>query len=173
MPGSVLVNNALFLALFPEPRFAGTLCAVVLGAGWFFLTVPWFATFIVAAFAVLALTVARGNAETDWFGPLMLLVATGGLALVLHVGRVRSIRRLELLKRERDLAEDTSQRLATAVHQSLDGIAVFDVVLQRVVGGDARIRQHGIPRPARGHLVDVSRRVQRRARCGAGHRNGG
>ena len=116
--GVVLANNALFLALFPEPGFAGTLCAVLLGAGWFFLTLPWFVGFVAATFAVLTMTILLGSAHLDWFAPLMLVVASGGLATVLHFGRVRSVNRMERLRMERDRAEASSREIEARLHRA-------------------------------------------------------
>lgn len=125
--GAVLVNNTLFLTLFPEPRYAGTLAAVLLAAGWFFLNLSWFSVFGIATIGVFTLTVLLSEPQASWFGPLMLLFALGSLATVVRTSRARTIRRIELLsiQNEEQAREQRRSEAMLRRGQKLESLAVM------------------------------------------------
>jgi signal transduction histidine kinase len=151
LAGLALLSSLVSLYLASDPKQTVSLLLLVVGAGLAFLSARWLAAVMVAAWAGWGLVAALSPSSPGWlyFG-FALLVATA-LSIVVHIARVRTVRRLNSLRLEVEAqraelartlsttreAQQLAERLndvGRALTSTLDLTEVLELVLARLAG---------------------------------------
>ncbi len=90
---TALGNSILHLQLASDPQFFIPLILVVLGAGFFILSTPWFLTTILVAVTAWSASVASSGHLGERVGFGLALLGAAALAGLIHKTRVQTIRR--------------------------------------------------------------------------------
>ena len=149
--GLALLNSLAHLYLVSEPKQTTNLLLLVVGAGFVFLSARWLAVVMVAAWAGWGAVVALSPSSPEWlhFG-FALFIATA-LSVMVHIVRVRTVRRLESLRWEAEAQKTElakllastreAQRLAETLYGvgraltgTLDLTEVLELVLEHLAG---------------------------------------
>jgi PAS domain S-box-containing protein len=120
--GLVLVNSLLHLSLVSEPQQTTNLMLLAVGAGCLFLSFPWLVLTLVVMAVSWGGVVWSLPPSPSWVHFGFGLLSASVLSLIVHMARVRAFRRLEVLRAEREKAEEARLRaeLAEAARRALE-----------------------------------------------------
>lgn len=120
--GLVLINSLLHLFLVSEPQQTTNLMLLAVGAGCLFLSSPWLVLTLIVMAASWGGVVWRLPPSPSWVHFGFGLLSASVLSLIVHMARVRAFQRLEILRAEREKAEETRLRgeLAEAAKKELE-----------------------------------------------------
>jgi len=155
----VLLQRLVFIALLRDPAPTANMILTFVGAGFLILSTPWLAGVIGSALATWIWIALRSPAAPGWGENGFLLVSATALTVIIHLARLDSLRRQELLRfqnesRNRELEQRTveletfyqaerSRRLLTEtlyeVSHALSQTLNLQEVLDLILGNLARI----------------------------------
>lgn len=110
----LLCTNFLHLHLVFEPHQSANLIVIVIGAGFVLLSTRWLALFIAALLLGWSLVVWNSPPSSAWSYYAFALFAATLFAVVVHVVRLRTLRRLETLRLQE---RQRTQQLETALQE--------------------------------------------------------
>lgn len=140
-----LVNSLLHLYLTAEPMQTTNLVLLAIGAGFLFLSLSWLGLILLISFLgwiVVALT-ATSSPEWQHFG--FALFTASVLAVLIHLARVRTLKRLEGLR----LRDDRRQaELESALASTDEARRAAEVSRRDLMQSEARLRMLTSQMPA-------------------------
>jgi len=149
----VLLQRLVFVALLHDPAPTANIILTFIGAGFLILSTPWLAGVIGSALAVWIWIALRSPAAPGWGENGFLLVSATALTVIIHLTRLNSLRRQELLRfqnvsrnqeleqraaeletfyqteRSRRLLTETLYEVSRALSQTLNLQEVLDLIL--------------------------------------------
>jgi putative nucleotidyltransferase with HDIG domain len=121
----VLSNSFLVLFLVPEPRQTMHLLLLMMGVGFLLLSTKWFFVCVFLAWLGWGAAVWYAGVSTLWLEYGFTLFSATFLTTIIHVARVRSVRKLEKLKL--NLEEKVRERTRTLEIQLDELRALHDI----------------------------------------------
>ncbi|MBN2393855.1 MAG: GAF domain-containing sensor histidine kinase [Anaerolineae bacterium] len=149
----VLLQRLVFIALLRDPAPTANIILTFVGAGFLILSTPWLAGVIGSALAAWVWIALRSPATPGWGENGFLLVSATALTAIIHLTRLNSLRRQELLRfqnesrnqeleqhaaeletfyqteRSRRLLTETLYEVSRALSQTLNLQEVLDLIL--------------------------------------------
>lgn len=124
MGALLLGTNFLHLGLVHEPHQTVNLIVIVIGAGFVLLSTHWLALFIAALLSGWSLVVWNSPPSSAWSYYAFALFAATLFSVVVHIARLRTLRRLETLRLQ-------EQQRAQQLEAALQELRLMDEQLRR------------------------------------------
>ncbi len=153
LAGMLLAQRLVYVALLRDPAPTGNLVIAFVGAGFLILSTRWLAGVLGGALAVWVGIALQSPASSGWGENAFLLVSATALTIIIHLARLNSLRRQELLRfqneshnreleqrtveletfyqteRSRRLLTETLYEVSRALSQTLNLQEVLDLIL--------------------------------------------
>jgi signal transduction histidine kinase/CheY-like chemotaxis protein len=112
--GLVLINSLLHFIFVPEPHQSTNFLLLVVGAGFFFLSTVWLSVLLAATAAGWGAVVLTAPPSPYWVHFGFALLSATVLSALIHILRVRTLRRLETLHLQEHMRTLALERALTA-----------------------------------------------------------
>lgn len=151
-----LLQRLVYIALLRDPAPTAHIALIFIGAGFVILSTPWLAVVLASALAAWVSIALLSPSAPGWGESGFLLISATALTIIIHLTRLNSLRRQELLRfqnesrnqeleqraealetfyqdeRSRRLLTETLYEVSRALSQTLNLQEVLDLILENL-----------------------------------------